>query len=656
MEKRLVEPADLFRLKFITEAQLSPDGERVAYTVTHVDPDKEKEFAAIWMLTLATGESRQFTSGTARDSSPRWSPDGKQIAFLSSRGEKPQIYVIPVNGGESRSLTSVKQGVAGAPVWSPDGTQIAFTSLSAEEPRDPSKPFRVSRHVFRFDGMGILDDAVQSLYVIDVNGADKPRRLTDDKLMNTNPQWSPDGKHILFMASMLPDTHQAYFGRLKLITLESGEVRSISEAWGMVNTACWHPDGQRIVLTGTPHGLPIGSKSDMWVLNLADGTPICRTAGLKVGVDGGLQVDMPVVGRSPLLSVTPDGQWGYASVQFGGTVNLYKIALEGAESHVPLVTGERYVMFQNARAGRLLYLISDFNHPIDLYIANADGSNERQITCINDEWINSVRQPHVEHLLFPGVDGTQVEGWILLPPEGQAPYPTLLNIHGGPHSAFGHTFHFDSQMLCGAGYAVLMVNHRASLGYGNEFSTAIKGDWGNLDYNDLMSGVDVAIEKGYADGDRLGVFGISGGGNLSCWIVANTRRFKAAVPENPVVNWVSMYGVSDISAWFAIEELGGAPHEIPDVYAKCSPITTAHTCTTPTLLVQGEQDWRCPAEQSEQFYTTLKANGCIVEMLRLPNSSHVGSIMGEPVMRRAQNEALLEWMNRYVLGKVEEET
>jgi dipeptidyl aminopeptidase/acylaminoacyl peptidase len=151
----------------------------------------------------------------------------------------------------------------------------------------------------------------------------------------------------------------------------------------------------------------------------------------------------------------------------------------------------------------------------------------------------------------------------------------------------------------------------------------------------------------------LGVFGLSGGGNLSCWIVGQTRRFRAAVPENPVTNWVSMYGVSDISAWFACEELGGRPYEIPEVYTRCSPITYAHTCTTPTLLIQGEHDWRCPAEQSEQFYTTLKANGCTVEMLRLPNSSHGGSIFGEPVIRRAQNEATLDWMNRYVLGKTE---
>jgi dipeptidyl aminopeptidase/acylaminoacyl peptidase len=206
-------------------------------------------------------------------------------------------------------------------------------------------------------------------------------------------------------------------------------------------------------------------------------------------------------------------------------------------------------------------------------------------------------------------------------------------------------------MLCGAGYAVLMVNHRASTGYGDEFSTAIKGDWGNLDYTDLMAGVDYAIARGIADPERLGVCGLSGGGNLTCWTIGQTDRFKAAVPENPVTNWISFYGVSDIGPWFAVEQMGGHPHEIPEVYVRCSPITYAHRCKTPTLLIQGEHDWRCPAEQSEQFYTVLKANGCTVEMLRLPKASHAGTIVGAPINRRIHNEALLDWMDRYVLGK-----
>ena len=225
----------------------------------------------------------------------------------------------------------------------------------------------------------------------------------------------------------------------------------------------------------------------------------------------------------------------------------------------------------------------------------------------------------------------------------------VLYIHGGPHSGFGNTFSFDFQMLAGAGYAVLFINQRGSTGYGDAFATKIIGDWGNLDYKDLMAGVDAAIERGLVDPDRMGVCGLSGGGNLSCWIVGNTDRFKAAVPENPVTNFVSFYGVSDIGPYFAAREMGGLPHEIPETYRRCSPITYAHRCKTPTLLIQGEYDHRCPPEQSEQFYSILKVNGCTVEMVRLPESYHTGSINGALKFRKAQNDALLDWMNKYVL-------
>ncbi|MCC6803083.1 MAG: S9 family peptidase [Anaerolineae bacterium] len=656
-EKRTVEAADLFRLQFTTGGQLSPDGSYAAYTVTHVDAEKETEYSAIWLMNLDSGDTRQFTSGTARDADPQWSPDGKHIAFLSTRGEKPQIYVIPVDGGEARAVTKLKQGTGGGIAWSPDGKQIAFTAPTVEEPRDMAKPYRVTRHVYRFNDMEYLDDVVQSLYVVDVESGEA-RRLTDDRLLNTTPQWSPDGTEILLISSMYPDTHKTFYGRLRVINVESGEIRTLTDEWGQVTAAGWLPDGKRIAFDGVPHGKIIGSKTDIWVMDSAGGVPECRSAGLEVGVGGGLQADMPVMGYSQKLLITSDGKYAVLGVQAGGDVNVYQVALEGEESWAPLLTGERTVMPQSLRAGKLLYLVSEINHPIDLYVANADGSGERQLTHLNDDWLAGVKLPSVEHLLFSGSDGAQVEGWIALPASdesaGEAPFPTVLYIHGGPHSAFGNTFHFDTQMLCGAGYAVLLVNHRASTGYGDEFSTAIKGDWGNLDYTDLMAGVDYAIAQGYTDGDKLGVCGLSGGGNLSCWIVGKTDRFKAAVPENPVTNWVSMYGVSDISAWFAVEELGGAPHEIPDVYARCSPITFAHNCKTPTLMLQGEHDWRCPPEQSEQFYTTLKANGCIVEMVRFPTASHAASIFGAPAVRTAQNDALLGWMNQYVLGKTDQ--
>jgi len=450
---------------------------------------------------------------------------------------------------------------------------------------------------------------------------------------------------------MSPDSLNPFFAKIWLVDLIDNQVTDITDKWGSVSQASWLPDGHSIAFIGQPWGLTIGSKSDLWVIPASGGKPENRTANLKYGVGGGLEPDMPSFGITDTIPISPDGRTAYINVQVGGTVQIHCVALDGDEVHDCLVGGDRTCMLMGADAAHLVYIVSTMPNPTDLYVADITGANECQLTNLNDELLSQRQQSKVEHLLFPGSDGVQVEGWLAMPSTGQAPYPTILYIHGGPHGAFGHMYHFDTEMLVGAGYAVLRINHRASTGYGDEFSTAINGDWGNLDYKDLMAGVDYAISKGWVDANRMGVTGLSGGGNLSCWIIGQTNRFKAAMPQNPVTNWTSFYGVSDIGVWFATEQLGGHPHEVPEIYAKCSPITYAHRCITPTLLVQSEHDWRCPPEQSEQFYTVLKANGCIVEMVRMPNAAHAATLNGALPNRRIHNEVLLDWMNRYVLGK-----
>jgi dipeptidyl aminopeptidase/acylaminoacyl peptidase len=647
---RTVELADLFRFTFLQSAELSPDGTQVVYAVSHISTDKEdatkdKETTTLWLQSLVTGERRPLTSGLTVDAEPKWSPDGKRIAFVSARPEKSQIYVMPVDGGEPRAVTDLKQGVGGGIAWSPDGEQIAFTASPLAEPPDESAPYRITRRTYRFNGMGYLDKVKQDIYVVTV-ATGETAQLTTDDAMNTSPLWSPDGERLLFTA-MLDGSEFEPFGRLKITTL-SGDVQEVvARSWGRALGASWLPDG-KIAFLGHRAGQRNGTKHDIYVTSAEGGEPENRTASFALGFGDGLQADMPTyVGVArPLIS--PDGAWAVMPVQHGGIVEIARAALSGPEVVETLVTGERDCAPLSVGTETLLFTANSLLSPPDLFTASLDGTNQQQITSLNADLLAHLHLPGIEHLLFPGVDGTEVEGWLLTPPEGSAPYPTILYIHGGPHSGFGHTFSFDFQMLTGAGYAVLIVNHRGSTGYGDAFGTGALGDWGNLDYQDLMSGVDEAIGRGLADPDRLGVCGLSGGGNLSCWIVGQTDRFKAAVPENPVTNWVSFYGVSDIGVWFAREELGGSPYEIPEVYARCSPITYANRCTTPTLLIQGEHDWRCPPEQSEQFYTVLKAHGCTVEMLRLPASFHAATINGRLPVRRAHNEALLDWMQKYV--------
>ena len=338
-EPRTIDLDDLFRLKFLQGAQLSPDGKTVAYAVSHVEKDKankeeeEKEYVTIWLLSLETGDARQLTAGLACDSSPQWSPDGTRIAFRSTRGGKPQIYLIRVDGGEAQALTSLKQGVGSGPVWSPDGKSIAFTAGPAADPPKPGLPYRVTRHIYRFNMMGYLDSVVQDIYVISAEGGE-PRQLTADDWQNAMPQWSPDGREILYNAFMAPDSHAAFLGRLRTVDLD-GEVREITSDWGDVLSAAWTPDGEHIVFCGTPHGRPIGSKNDLWVIDRPGGEPQCRTASLKLGVGGRLQSDMPALLEDlfvPRILVTEDGQQAYIQMQDGGTVPVYRIRLAGAES------------------------------------------------------------------------------------------------------------------------------------------------------------------------------------------------------------------------------------------------------------------------------------------------------------------------------------
>ncbi len=649
-DRATIQPEDLYNLRFLNGGKLSPDASQVVYSVSQINAEADKEYVWIYLFDLERGTSKQLTNGKARDSNPQWSPDGKSIAFVSDRGGKRQLYLLPIDGGEARQLTALERGIGGGFAWSPDGSRIAYSAVAAAEPLDLSKaPYRVDRTVYRFDAIGYLDQMVQDIFVLEL-ASGETRQLTADRSNNVNLRWSPDGSVILYDATMRADAVRAMVPDLMTVN-QKGAQSTLLHGWAAIAGANFSPDGRRIVFVGRPNdGKPIGTKSDLYTLDIATGAIENRTTAWSVGVGGRLSLDMPIAGLSQWHTAIRD-DWAITTVQEGGVNHIYRVALSGSETYQALTQGECAVFPLDLRGDQLLYASTSLNAPPDLQLADLTAGTHRQLSRLNDSLLASLDLPCTERLLWQSVDGVEVEGWYMKPPRGEAPHPTILYIHGGPHAAYGYGFHFDFQMLAGAGYGLLFLNHRASTGYGDNFSTAIKGDWGNLDYQDLMTGVNHAISLGLADGDRLGVCGTSGGGNLSCWIVGQTNRFKAAIPQNPVTNWRSFYGTSDIGIYFGVEQMGGHPQEVPEIYEKCSPISYAHNCQTPTLLVQSEHDWRCPAEQSEQFYSVLKANGCIVEMLRQPGGSHGASISGAVNLRRAHNEAMLDWFARYVLAE-----
>mgnify|MGYP000881341985 CR=1 FL=1 len=656
-EKRSVRPEDLFKLKITQDALLSPDGTKAVYGVSWVETDTMNEYTNLWLADTASGESRPLTQGKWREGGVAWSPDGKQIAFLSNRVDsKPQIFLIAPDGGEARQLTKLEQGVGSGPAWSPDGKKMAYTTVELpKEKPDPKKPYRVTRNVYRFDGAGYLDPIVQDIYVIDVADPAEPKRLTNDRFSNHNPCWSPDGKRILFSAMMDPDTFD-FSPILKVVDLDGNVSTLVDEKWGSVDNGQFTPDGKQIVFVGEPKGQKIGSNNQMWVMDAEGKTaPKSRSAGLGYSFCGALRSDLPKAWRAmggALMIFDKAGTSVYTTVHVAGSIHIYKVALTGPESCQPIIANpERPTVLMDVAGKTMLYGVSSPDLPCDLFASDLDGKHERRLTHVNADLLAELNLALPEHVEYTNQNNARVEGWLMKPVTGEAPFPTILYIHGGPHSAYGNMFSFDYQMLAGAGYAVLYLNPSGSSGYGNEYATSIIENWGDLVFNDLMKGVDLAIEKGVADPDKLGCYGLSYGGYMSCWIVGHTDRFKASIPENPVSNLCSFYGTSDIGPRFLEEEMGGTLLDKFQLYVEQSPITYAHKSKTPTLMIQGESDFRCPAEQSEQFYTTLKDHGCVTEMVRLPGSPHGGTISGAPIVRQYANDAMLDWFDRYVKGK-----
>ncbi|MCE5207786.1 MAG: S9 family peptidase [Chloroflexi bacterium] len=642
--KHAVIPEDYFKLQYISEAHLSPDGKVVAYGVQRYNAEKDEDCTALWLLNLESGINRQLTSGEKTDSGFAWSPDGQKIAFASTRVEPPQIFILPLSGGEAIQLTHFKTGIKEGPYWSPDGGSIAFTAMEPCEPKDPAIPYRVTRNIFRFNELGYLDENLTDIYVISSAGGE-PRRLTHDNCLNSNLAWSPDGQEILFLASHYPHTFEVK-GVLKSVDMQGNIYPLVSDDWGSVNSAVWMPNG-KICFSGMLEESKMGHKADLWVINRRGGIPQCRTEKLLAEVSGDLQDDTPVRPFSKTI-VSRDSKTAFIRVQRGGNIEIWEVGLTGPEACQPLVQVNRSAILTGMTAEKFLYVGSSWNEPTNLYLCDHQGKNEQKLTHLNDDLMKDWLLPEVETIHFKGADDVEIEGWLMKPTTAKAPFPTILNIHGGPSGAYGNAYAFDYQMLAGAGFGVLFINPQGSTGYGSEFGLALNLRWGEIDYKDQMAALDHVIEKGYADPEKLGIYGLSYGGYMTCWMITQTNRFKGAVSENPVSDLASDYGVGDLSVWMNLDALGGHPHEVPEMYTRASPVTFAHQCKTPTLMLQGESDYRCPALNTEQFYTMLKVNHCTVEMVRLPGSVHAESIAGKPVIRRAQNEELLAWMKKYV--------
>ncbi len=642
---RPMTPDDIYAIKWVGENDISPDGSRVAVVVTQLDRDTDGYRSAIWVVDSSGGEPRQFTAGTKRDGSPRWSPDGKWLAFTTERGEdKPQLALLAADGGESRVLTSLTLG-AGVPAWSPDGTRVAFSAKTGAVPDpDPkkAKPYRrISSMKYRVNGQGFTYHQRRHIFVVDVaSGA--CTQATDGDWDDTQPAWSPDGTQIAFVSARHEDREFDSASDVWVVPSAGGEARQVTQTAGGRSAPSWSPDGTKIAHIQHPdwpsNGLLRVVASDGSGQEDASGG-LDREMGAG-GLPGAVAQPKWLTGGG-ILTVAADR--GETSIWIGGG---------DAEGRWVAKDATMATWYSVDAAGlRAAVTANSQQKPAELYLVNLESGSKRQLTDFNAAFRDEVDLQQGEKFVVQTDAGMEVDCWLMKPAgfvEGKS-YPVILNVHGGPFGQYGETFFDEFQIYTAAGYGVVFCNPRGSSGQDTAFSRAVVGDMGGPDYLDVMSAFDAALERApWADRERLGIMGGSYGGFMTSWTIGHTTRFKAAISERAVNDWYSMQGASDIGGTFNRQYLG-ADATIQDnleAVLRQSPLTYAKNIETPVLILHSEVDLRCPISQAEQLFVVLKQRRKDVEFVRFPDEDHELSRAGRPSHRVDRFNVILDYWKR----------
>jgi dipeptidyl aminopeptidase/acylaminoacyl peptidase len=687
-DTRPITEMDLFRFVWVADPQISPDGGRVAFVRVAVNKKKDGYETAVWVApTDGSDAPRAFTGGPL-DASPRWSPDGKWIAFTRTvekdgKPQPPQLYVIPSGGGEARALTDLPKG-AGAAEWSPDGTTIAFTSTTNEKDlarkakpeakKDEAAPPEteresdvrvITRAVYRFNGRGYLDrDRPAHVWTVAALGEGAtlptPKQVTRGEFDEDGIAWSPDGSEIFFTSNrekepyyLEPDTD------LYAVAAAGGEPRRVVDIDGSIGEFAFSPDGRRIAFRGILNGRPSRSydQPDLFVVDRAPGaTARNLTAGYDYDVGSGLTGDQRAPrGASPaVLAWTKDGRAIVTGTSERGRANLLRFDAASGQP-APLTTGDHEVMSSSATpdGSRFALVISTPTSIGDLFVLDAAGGPPRPLTHLNDALLSELSLTAPEEITYRSFDGRAIQAWVQKPADFDPAkkYPLILNIHGGPHAAYGYTFDHEFQWMAARGYVVLYPNPRGSSAYGQEFGNVIQYHYPGDDYKDLMAGVDELVRRGYVDPKRLGVTGGSGGGILTNWTITQTPRFAAAVAQRSIADWTGFWYTADFTL-FTPRWFRGAPWEDPADFAARSPITHIAKVTTPLMLIEGEADYRTPpADGGEQMFRALKYLKKPTVMVRFPDETHELSRSGKPWHRVERLQHIVGWFDKYLQGR-----
>ena len=652
---RTFQAKDLFALEYAADPQIRPDGGMVAYARTSYDIMTDRARRSIWLVDVATGAQQPLASNTTSQSRPRWSPDGKRLAYVSAGEDgRPQLFVRWMATGATARVTSLPEA-PGDIAWSPDGSQIAFTMLVASEPvrlgssvpkpegAKWAEPLKIITRVhYREDNEGYLKPGYDHLFIVSAEGG-QPQQLTFGEFDDGGPiSFTPDGRSLIFDGQreknweLNPMNSEVY-----QFNIADGTVTALTHRAGPDRAPAVSPDGKRIAWVGFDDKQRGYENARLYVMDLKDGTPKSLTDGFDRAIE---RPHWAADGRSLFFSYADHGVTKVGRIGLDGHIQTVAEGLGGSELDRPY-NGGAYTVADN---GTVAFTLGDAAHPTDIAVVRAGGSPKR-LTALNTDLFAGKTLAKVEHMtVTSSYDKRPVDAWVMTPPgfDPSHKYPMIMEIHGGPFSAYGPNFASELQLYASAGYVVVYANPRGSTSYGDEFANLINDNYPSQDYDDLMSTVDAVIAKGSVDPNNLFVTGGSGGGLLTAWIVGKTNRFKAAVAQKPVINWTSEVLTVDGYTFMAKYWFGKMPWEDPQYYWRRSPLSLVGNVITPTMLMVGEEDHRTPPSEAEQFFDALQLRGVPTAMIRVPGASHE-ALAERPSQEGAEAAAILAWFARY---------
>ena len=660
MTKKAVEIKDLTKLVSVTDPKISPDGKRAVFVRTHINEEDNTYIAHLYHVDLISGEVTQWTHGKERVSSPQWSEDGKSVAFLSNRDEQNQVYIISAQGGEARAVTDFEKGVT-AFRWSPCGKKIWFNALAKEgktftdkeeKEKDEKKkpePYIVDKMKYKADGVGLLPQEYhRHIGVIDID-TKEVEQVTEGNYQFNLEAVSHDGKKLVYGVTREENLDFVFRQSLYVYDVEKKKETVLIEEEGPFGGAAFSHDDTKIAFGGNTRQYENATHMELYVSDLKGKSRVCLTESLDLPVGDYVVADHQQGANAPTVVWTKDDHL-YFQVSAMGDVRLYFASLDGA-LYPASPDLEHVYGYDISRDGAFaLATISNPVNPGELYKLTIATGEREPLTDFNKQYLEETELITPELIVAKGAKDWAVHGWLIKPYgfKESKKYPLIVNIHGGPHAMYANTFVHEMQLLAAQGYGVLFVNPRGSHGYSQEFVNEVRGDYGGGDYEDIMKSLDdVIAANSWIDTKRLGVTGGSYGGFMTNWIVSHTDRFKAAVTQRSISNWISFFGVSDIGYYFSDWQIGADMTNVDKLWHH-SPLKYAKNVETPLLILHSENDYRCPIEQSEQLYITLKSMGKETEFVRFPEADHNLSRTGKPNLRFARLEQITGWMEKYL--------